>query len=201
VPAAVVALALVAAGLVAFSVINYRGAKSDQFPVGFALRTLTYSLPDGSPRTLTIDIWYPSRQRGEASPTDAGSQASTKVAANNDSPRSLVVFSHGNGASPFNYSSILSYFASQGYVVAAPEHQDCVTNCSQAQYAAELVWRPLDARSTLDHLVSLSTSQDEVLHNLIDPSRAASYRNAELSAGGSAPTWQPRSGPLFSRLR
>jgi dienelactone hydrolase len=163
---------VLAVGLTACSAVRFQSASPEQLPVGFAIRTLTYSLPDGSPRTITIDIWYPAHQ-APATPTDTATQGSAGVAPNSDSPRPLVVFSHGNGARPTGYSRILSYFASQGYVVAAPEHQDCPSSCSQAQYSAEITRRPLDVQSTLDYILSVNSSQDDALRDLIDASRVA----------------------------
>src|SRR5690242_7302257 len=104
-------------GLTACSLLKNQDASTQQQPVGFAIRSVTYSLPDGSPRTITIDIWYPARP-AQATPTDSATQAAAGVAPNSDALRPLLVFSHGNGGEPTNYSQILTYFASQGYVVA-----------------------------------------------------------------------------------
>ena len=179
-PRALLALVMLAIGLIACSIVKSQSSSPEPLPVGFAIRTLTYSLPDGSPRTITIDIWYPTRHVPAAA-TDTATQGSAGVAANSDSPRPLVVFSHGNGATPTAYSRILSYFASQGYVVAAPEHQDCPSRCSQAQYTAEITRRPLDVESTLEYILSVNSSQDDALHNQIDASRVAA---AGQSFGG-----------------
>src|SRR5579859_288226 len=168
---ALVSLAIVGIGLPACSLVNHQQPSIQQrTAAGFALRTATYSLPGGSPRTITIDIWYPARP-AQATPTDSATQGAAGVAADSETLRPLLVFSHGSGGTPTNYSQILTYFASQGYVVAAPEHQDCPSNCSQAQFTAETTQRPLDIRATLDQMLALNSSQDEVLHNLINPSR------------------------------
>jgi dienelactone hydrolase len=65
----------------------------------------------------------------------------------------------------------LSHLASHGYVVAAPEHQDCRGSCSFSDYSSEIVRRPLDVRSAVDSVLSLDSSNDAILKNMVDPQR------------------------------
>ena len=122
------------------------------YSVSSTTRSFSYSLPDGSPRTIVADIWYPTT-----------------------SERSwpLVVFSHGSGGKPGDDAKFLDYVASQGFVVAAPRHEDCGASCGASAYSAELVRRPLDVQTVLDGMLGLDGTNDSIFGNhLIDATRA-----------------------------
>src|SRR5579864_2221308 len=121
------------------------------YSVSSTTRSFSYTLPDNSPRMIDADIWYPTAT-GRSWP--------------------LVVFSHGSGGKPADYAKFLSYVASQGFVVAAPRHEDCVAPCDASVYSAELVRRPFDLQSVLDGMLGVNGTNDSIFGNhLIDATR------------------------------
>src|SRR5689334_16006573 len=109
------------------------------YAVTTTTRSFSYTLPDGSQRTIDTDVWYPT---------------------STDAPRPLIVFSHGSGGKPADDGLFLSYVASQGFVVAAPRHQDCSGSCSPSEFSTELLRRPLDMRTVVDGMLGLDGSAD-----------------------------------------
>lgn len=64
-------------------------------------------------------------------------------------PYPLVVFSHGYGLSPIVYSTLVEHYASQGYVVLAPEHGETFDGSLTGFWKA-LIDRPDDIHRTID---------------------------------------------------
>lgn len=124
--------------------------KPGPFPVG--VRTVTYEdtgrrKPDGSPRTLVTEIWYPATQETRGQPgvsyditsvfTDeqraklAGTQAPIlQTSAVRDAPLAtahgpfpLIIFAHGMGAIRWQSTYYTVLLASHGYVVVSCDHE------------------------------------------------------------------------------
>jgi predicted dienelactone hydrolase len=83
-----------------------------------------------------------------------------------DEPYPLVVFSHGFSLSPIVYSTLVEHYASQGYVVLAPEHNESFDG-SLTGFWQELIDRPVDISRTIDYAEQL-TKPGEALAGLID---------------------------------
>jgi predicted dienelactone hydrolase len=81
-------------------------------------------------------------------------------------PYPLVVFSHGFSLSPIVYSTLVEHYASQGYVVLAPEHNEGFDG-SLTGFWSELIDRPVDIRRTIDYAEQL-TKSGEPLAGMID---------------------------------
>ena len=81
-------------------------------------------------------------------------------------PYPLVVFSHGFSLSPIVYSTLVEHYASQGYVVLAPEHNESFDG-SLTEFWKELIDRPVDIQRTIDYAELLNTP-GELLAGLID---------------------------------
>ncbi len=124
--------------------------KPGPYPVG--VRTVTYEdtgrrKPDGSPRILVTEIWYPATQdtRGKEGvsydittlltdsqranlgnaivpilKTDAVRDAPI---AKTHGPFPLIMFGHGQGAVRFQSTYLTVLLASHGYIVVAPDHE------------------------------------------------------------------------------
>lgn len=124
--------------------------KPGPFPVG--VRTVTYEdtgrrKPDGSPRTLVTEIWYPATQDTRGKPgvtyditsvfTDeqraklAGTTAPLlETSAVRDAPIAtthgkfpLIIFAHGMGAIRWQSTYYTVLLASHGYVVVSCDHE------------------------------------------------------------------------------
>jgi predicted dienelactone hydrolase len=74
-----------------------------------------------------------------------------------DGPYPLVVFSHGFSLSPIVYSTLVEHWASQGYIVLAPEHNESFDG-SLTEFWKELIDRPVDIHRTIDAAEQLSGS-------------------------------------------
>jgi predicted dienelactone hydrolase len=83
-----------------------------------------------------------------------------------DEPYSLVVFSHGFALSPIVYITLVEHYASQGYVVLAPEHNERFDG-SLTSFWEELIDRPVDISSTIDFAERL-TAAEGPLAGLVD---------------------------------
>ncbi len=88
-----------------------------------------------------------------------------------DEPYPLVVFSHGFALSPIVYSTLVEHYASQGYVVLAPEHNEQFDG-SLTGFWEELIDRPVDVRRTIDLAEQLAES-GAPLAGLIDTDNVA----------------------------
>jgi len=76
-------------------------------------------------------------------------------------PYPLIVYSHGGGGDNTDLSRVLEHLASQGYIVAAPQHHDT----DEVYTGIEFVDRPLDIMTVLDALAAIT---DGDLAGMID---------------------------------
>lgn len=124
-------------------------SKPGPFPVG--VRTLTIQdtgrrNPDGGPRTLVTEVWYPATQATKGKPGVSyditqlltpeqraqvdGGVPLLETAAVRDAPPAathgpfpLVIFSHGQAAVRWQSTYLTVFLASHGYIVASPDHE------------------------------------------------------------------------------
>jgi predicted dienelactone hydrolase len=173
-------------------------SKPGPFAVG--VRTVDYvdasrTQPDGGPRRLVTEIWYPAGESARGKPgatydllslaTDAqrAQLAGMQVpilhtfGVRDAAPRTdrgpfpLVIFSHGQGGVRWQSTYYTVLLASHGYVVVSPDHPgDTLADALQGQLANPLEGlenRPLDASFLIDTFLSLPPS--DPLAGLIDP--------------------------------
>lgn len=172
-------------------------AKMGPFAVG--VRTVVYEdtgrrKPDGSPRLLTTEIWYPALQSSRGQPTvtydiagqftaeqqatiGAGTIPLLQTAAVRDATPTrahgkfpLIIFSHGQAAIRWQSTYYTVLLASHGYIVASTDHEggtlyDVVRGQLQ-NTAVGLETRPGDVRYLLNRFERLKT--DDPLYDLID---------------------------------
>lgn len=136
---------------------------------------------------LTVRAWYPARRTGDERATTISYAAANKFGEEitpgeqitsvgdaladaepeqDDEPYPLVVFSHGFALSPIVYSTLVEHFASHGYVVLAPEHNERFDG-SLTGFWEELIDRPVDIRRTIDE-AELLTGPGAPLDGMID---------------------------------
>jgi predicted dienelactone hydrolase len=118
--------------------------------------TITYTAPNkfGEQITPGEEITSVGRALADGRPDTTGG------------PYPLVVFSHGFALSPIVYGTLVEHYASQGYVVLAPEHNESFDG-SLTGFWEELIDRPVDISRTIDHAEQLSRS-GEPLAGMID---------------------------------
>ncbi len=151
--------------------------------VGYRVFTTT----GAQQQPLTLRAWYPARRPDDDRPatitytapnkfdeqitpgeqiTSVGRALADAEAEPTDEPYPLVVFSHGYSLSPIVYSTLVEHYASQGYVVLAPEHNESFDG-SLTGFWKELIDRPVDIHRTIDHAEQL-TQSGEPLAGMID---------------------------------
>jgi predicted dienelactone hydrolase len=131
--------------------------------------------------TLDLQVWYPvAESDGEEQPFNYEVFAATEgqvveegVGAC-DTPRPVVMFSHGNSGINYQTYTMAEHLARHGYVVAAPNHVlNTAFDMQDDLRRAMCLWRPGDISESFDFLVSLSQDPSSPLHGCVDP--AAGY--------------------------
>ncbi len=136
---------------------------------------------------LTLRAWYPARRPADKRPTtinytapnkfdgqilpgkeitSVGSALSNGRPEPTGGPYPLVVFSHGYAISPIVYSTLVEHYASQGYIVLAPEHNETFDQSLSGFWKA-LIDRPVDIHRTIDY-AELLTKPGAPLAGMID---------------------------------
>lgn len=136
--------------------------------IGFRERELDMT----EPRPLHFAVWYPTEETAEGSsvgenPVFHGVPA-IRDAAPAPGERPLVVLSHGYGGSWRNLNWLAGELASQGYIVAAPDHPGTTTFNRDPAQAARLWERPKDLSRVIDALLA-----DPAVAGKIDARRIA----------------------------
>ncbi len=155
-------------------------------PGSHAVGTRVFTTTGAQEQPLTVRAWYPAvRTTAEPGPisytapnkfgeqitpgaqiTSVGRALADAQPEQTDEPYPLVVFSHGYSLSPIVYSTLVEHYASQGYVVLAPEHNESFDG-SLTEFWQELIDRPVDIHRTIDFAEQL-TEPGAPLAGLID---------------------------------
>ena len=146
-----------------------------------------FSTAGAQGQSLTLRAWYPAGQPDDEQPATIRYTAPNKfdeqitpgkeiTAVGNaladgepeqaGGPYPLVVFSHGYALSPIVYSTLVEHYASQGYIVLAPEHNERFEG-SPTEFWMELIDRPVDIRRTIDY-AELLNKPGELFAGMID---------------------------------
>ena len=146
-------------------------------PGSHAVGYRVFTTSRGNEQALTVRAWYPA-VRAAAEPetitytapnkfgeeitpgeeiTSVGQALPDAQPEPTDEPYPLVVFSHGYALSPIVYSTLVEHYASQGYVVLAPEHNESFDG-SLTGFWEELIDRPVDIHRTIDLAEQLTES-------------------------------------------
>ncbi|MEO7398848.1 MAG: alpha/beta fold hydrolase [Ilumatobacteraceae bacterium] len=214
--AAVVATGLLAAGCAseqssttsttAITTPSLTYAAPGSHAVGYRVFTTT----GAKEQPLTLRAWYPARRPADEWPatitytapnkfdeqitpgkeiTAVGQALTDAQPEQTDELYPLVVFSHGYSLSPIVYSTLVEHYASQGFVVLAPEHNESFDG-SLTGFWEELIDRPVDIHRTIDH-AELLTKPGAPLAGLIDLDNVAvvghSYGGYTALAAAGAP--------------
>jgi dienelactone hydrolase len=139
---------------------------------------------DGSPqlptRTLVTTIIYPATGLAGGSATTAA-EPDEKAG-----PFPLIVFAHGLGGTPQEYLNVLTAWASEGFVVAAPLFPLSNGNVPGGPDAGDVVNQPKDMRYVLDAVLAASGQPTGTLSHLVDPKEvgAAGHSNGAVTTLG-----------------
>lgn len=161
-------------------------AKHGPFWVGYK----SLVIGKGTDRPLAAGLWYPAlNPKGlqeaisytitlkidglqlKTPPVVYGQALRDAAIASAAVPYPLVIFSHGFGTNAAWYNTLLEHYASYGFVVLAPEHNERYdSNFSDVWRAS--IDRPRDIKQTLDYAEQL-TAPDGALAGLIDMQHVA----------------------------
>ena len=147
-------------------------ARDIDFDAGYGhyevgVQTITIADTSGGDRNLTVDVWFPLGDLSGADPVPAQytlvegtyyeSPFAFDVGAESiatDGPFPLVIYSHGSGGIRYIHSNYTEMLASNGYIVAAPDH---IGNTAadrlfetEVDGAITAINRPNDAQQVLD---------------------------------------------------
>jgi len=170
-------------------------------PFAVGVRTVTHEdrrrpKPDGSPRLLVTEIWYPATQATRGQPTVSydirerfteeqlktfpASVPLLETAAVRDAPPAkshgpfpLIVFSHGQGAIRWQSTFYTVLLASHGYVVVSADHEggtlDYAVRNQLQDVGIGIGTRPVDAQYLITAYQRLP--EGDPLFGMIDPER------------------------------
>ncbi|HMV68230.1 MAG TPA: alpha/beta fold hydrolase, partial [Myxococcota bacterium] len=125
--------------------------------VGYRVSSVTYDAPAGTgERALRLALWYPTEAEQGREPRYLGLFSAPGVL---DAPPAapgpfpVVVFSHGHQGYAESVGNLMAFFASRGWVVAAPDHTGN-TSFDGADRDTEIYFqRPADISAVLDHVL------------------------------------------------
>lgn len=124
-------------------------------PVGISPLEFT----DGD-RQLALWLFYPAESDGSGKPFILPFAVNLNLTADatpdfGDTPRPLIMFSHGRGSNGLLYAWFYQYLAERGYIVAAINHYRANTYDSSIVYLANKLWqRPVDLKLAIDFLLA-----------------------------------------------
>ena len=209
--ATIYGLAVLAAGLL---ITACTSAQPSTPSLSYAARGMhvvgyrSFTTTGAQQQPLTLRAWYPARRPDNERPatitytapnkfdeqitpgkeiTSVGQALPDAQPEQTDEPYPLVVFSHGYALSPIVYSTLVEHYASQGYIVLAPEHNETFDQSLTGFWKA-LIDRPVDIHRTIDY-AELLTKPGALMAGLIDMDNIAvvghSYGGyTALAAGG-----------------
>lgn len=146
------------------STLDFPVEQKGPFRVGHRTITTSYQPPNGLPvRTLTVHLWYPTEDReGEAAKyvifADKDSFENASLAPAVEAAGYPVhIHSHGSWGFGGNSAGVMRWFASHGWVTAAPDHAGhTLPEQGKGKIPLSIYYeRPLDMRATLDALEQL----------------------------------------------
>ncbi len=133
-----------------------------------------------STRPLVTTILYP------ASGPTGGSTRTGAAPDKSAGPFPLIVFAHGLGGTPQGYINVLTAWASDGFVVAAPLFPLSNGNVPGGPDAGDVVNQPEDMSYVIDVVLSDSLLPSGTLSGLVDPNEvgAAGHSNGAVTTLG-----------------
>lgn len=155
-------------------------------PGPYSAGTLDDQLEGGAGETLTVQVWFPSNDVGQATVSyDSiyAGEAFTDVTPACDSPRNVLLFSHGYGGIRWQSPFLGDHLASHGWLVVAPDHTaNTFFDNDDSRIDELVVRRPADLADAFDWLVAQSDDPSSPLAGCVDG--AAGYAVSGHSFGG-----------------
>ncbi len=150
--------------LMPFSAIDQPGP----YTVGTTERQFTGS----TGRSLTLQVWYPTAEAGGARVIYDNifpGIAIEDAEADCSESRPVVMFSHGNTGIRWQSAFLMQWFASHGFVVAAPDHlHNTMLDFDWTKMVEVTLVRPLDISDSFDWLLRANEDWRSGLEGCID---------------------------------
>lgn len=140
----------------------------------FTVGTFRGDFEDSIGMQIPVQVWYPS------SATEGISVAYDSIYPGDswdgvpslcDSPRPVVMFSHGNSGIRWQSAFLMDFLSSHGFVVAAMDH---VTNTfldqDYAKFPEHVLQRPRNVRESFEWLVAESNRAESLISGCVDES-------------------------------
>jgi predicted dienelactone hydrolase len=155
-------------------------------PYDVGVQTITINAD--SERPLTLDVWFPVDDAGDAPPheysflpelVDVSDNAVSidPAAISADGPFPLVVYSHGSGGLRYIASDYTETIASYGYVVVAADHTGNTALdqllCSRSDGTTNAFNRPNDIRAIIDTMTDPDSADTAGFATSVDPENIA----------------------------
>jgi predicted dienelactone hydrolase len=133
------------------------------YAVGYTTGELTYQAEGIGERTLRMSYWYPTFDEvgGGQYQIYARPEVHQDAIPAFTQPLPVLIFSHGSTSFAEQSFFMTEYFASHGFIVAAPDHTGNLYT-DRAIPPETFEFRPLDIIAVLDHIQSLP--DDHLLH-------------------------------------
>ncbi|MCX4389692.1 chlorophyllase [Micromonospora peucetia] len=152
-------------------------APTPQVPAGtapdkaFAVGVREMRLNRDGKRPLPVTVWYPAAGKAGAKPARSADAAGGKFP--------VVMFSHGLGARPADYATLLTRWTAAGFVVAAPTFPH--TSQGGDGNVLDVLNQPADVSYVLTQVLALDAKAGDPLRGRLATDRVAA---AGHSAGG-----------------
>jgi hypothetical protein len=150
---------------------------------------LTDDFTTGDAITLWVDVWYPAVGAGSGTADYYGGPgwvltgtAVQDAEAMCDSPRPVMVHSHGSNSIRWEMFYLMEHLASHGWLIAAPDHAGNTYYDTWGSFDLIYQRRPRDIAAAFDWLLSQSADPSSPLAGCIDASDG--YVASGYSFGG-----------------
>jgi predicted dienelactone hydrolase len=154
------------------------------YNVGYKIYDFSYTLSNGTTKTLTTAIWYPTTDEPKKYNYNRlvvhGRVAVNGKVEKTGTPYPLIVFSHGFAGCGVQSTYITQYLAAKGYIVAAPDHEDASfcgikgkrkkppRNDREQSWFESTPNRPSDIKAVIDEMLRLNKNKGSVFYQAIN---------------------------------
>ena len=135
----------------------------------YSVAVKTLKLTDSSrSRSFTVEVWYPSNADEDIlyntvigqTPVNIPGQAQ-RDATPLEGSYPLIITSHGQPGTRFQFAYLSEHLASRGFVVASIDHTGSTyQDLTQQDYVSSIVYRPQDILFALDEIPKIISSAD-----------------------------------------
>jgi predicted dienelactone hydrolase len=139
-------------------------------------------------QNLVLNIWYPSAEAGIEPAEYAMSgwkhegESFAGVAPACDTPRPVMVHSHGNGSLSWEMFYLQEFLSTHGWIIVAPDHDGNTLYNNTIPFSTLYLRRPVDIRDSYDWLLAQSADAESPYFGCVD--EADGYVVSGYSFGG-----------------